>query len=987
MGRYKLQFIIFILGLIFVTTLPAQYSPGIKWKIIKTKHFEIIYPKELKHDAQRIANTMEYIYEPIGKTLKSNPGRYQILLVNTTTTPNGFVRSAPKESVWYHLPPIGYNMGSGEWFNTLATHETRHMVQFTKANIGFSRLMYILFGEIGLSAMTVASMPRWFEEGDAVTTETALTDWGRGRLPDFNKELRSILIENKSYSYHQMANSTFSYGNYYPNIYKMGFYLVAFARNTYDAEVWSRIINRTSYLPFFPLIFNISTFFETGKSISAIYNDCMDYLRDYWRKKLKETTLTSANIITNTKKGNYTNYINILVKDKNSLLTLKFGMDTPLTLVELKTNLHSSGIPQSDYVTKPIENKLFEIAALDHSISYGANILVWAEKFSDPLWENINYADIIAYDITDKKRYRLTTKQHLFVPSISPSGTKIAALEYTPNRKASMVIFKLNRDAKGSFTLLKTFRLQGERDEIFGKASWSQDGNTIVFVRKNLNGITIATLNLKSGKAKQLLPYSWHDIRNPLFYKNYVLYQASYTGIDNIFAIDTNTNVVYQVTSRKYGAQFPAIYIDNSKTKQNVPESNKSALIFSDYSAVGFNIAIAPLNSKEFTHFKIPENYNNFPLVTSIVKQETGKNILKETLISKKEYPQEDYNPFLHLINIHSWGIYPLPTNSGISIGGFLLSNDTMGVMDTSPWLNYNITENTLSGGIDLTFRGTIPYISLDQAVYQQFSNTQSGTRSWLTDITTLNLILPINLSSSIWERKLNLSTGIGFQGIFNYQSDIPGDSSPDSIVPINADISFYNHFPRSRRDMYPPWGEDIYIATTLNPFNIQNSPALMRVLTGVRFYLPGLFNHNSLKTTLLYLNQQDSSYNIFDTSNIITYSTRTYPRGYPLINRQNLFLISIDYGFPIFYPDFAIGPFLYISRIRGNIFIDSGMIPNFVTFPSVENYTSTGLELTMDFVPLMLPLSLNMGARLVYRITDNNFRVEDTMFSLGVNF
>jgi len=334
--RFLLLFFFFTL-----TVNYAQYSPGIKWRVIETEHFKIIFPKELKTDAERIANTMEYIYKPIGKTLNSTPGKYPLLLINTTTTPNGFVSLVPKKSVWYHLPPIGYDMGSGEWFNMLATHETRHIVQSNKVDIGFTRLMHILFGEIGLGVMWINSMPRWFEEGDAVTTETALTDWGRGRLPNFNKELRTILLENKKYSYHQMALSSFSYGNYYPNIYKMGFYLVAFARNKYGAEVWSKIINRTSYLPFIPLIFNISTILETGSSLSTIYNECMNYLKSYWEKRLKKTQITPANIITNIPEGTHTNYINPVPIDSTTIIALKSGIGDPTRLVEIKTDLIS----------------------------------------------------------------------------------------------------------------------------------------------------------------------------------------------------------------------------------------------------------------------------------------------------------------------------------------------------------------------------------------------------------------------------------------------------------------------------------------------------------------------------------------------------------------------------------------------------------------------------------------------------------------------
>ncbi len=956
-----------------LSPVSAQYSPGIKWKVIETKHFKIIFPEELKRDAERIANTMEYIYKPIGKTLNSTPGKYPLLLINTTTTANGFVRLAPKESIWYHLPPIGYDMGSGEWFNTLATHETRHMVQFNKSDIGFARLMHILFGEIGIGAMTVNSMPRWFEEGDAVTTETALTDWGRGRLPDFNKELRTILLENKRYSYHQMALSSFNYGNYYPNIYKMGFYLVAFARTKYGAEVWSKIIDRASYLPFIPLIFNISTIFETGSSLSNIYNECMSYLKTYWKKKLEKTQITPARIVTSIPKGTYTNYTNPIPINNNTLLALKFGVGDPTKLVEIETN--------PLFKNRKREKTIAEIAPLDNSISYSKGKLVWSESFTNPFWNYVNYADVILYDLAMKKRYRLTTKRHLFVPSISPSGDRIASIEYKPNRICSVVVSRIERH-NGDFNLIDTFRFTTKQpDELFGKPAWSRDGKSLVFTRQNLNGKTITLLNLKTGKAVNLLPYSWHDIRHPLFYKKYILYQASYTGIDNIFALDPNSGKVYQITSRKYGAQFPSIY-ETSK--------EQGKLIFSDYSIKGFNIAIAKLTkiSKKIKPFTPPATTNNYPFVKILVKQEGGKNILEKDLIPTHRYKINDYNPFLNLINIHSWGIYPMPMDSSISLTGFLLSDDTLGLMETMPWINYNITEDTWGGGINLTFNGIIPHISINQSLYQRRPPNSLYEPSWISEAASVLLFLPIDLSESIWKRNLTLTGGIGFAGIFNYQSLAPDETTYKPAMPFNASVNFYNHIQQSRRDLYPRFGEDFYSSITINPLPGLEETYLMRTLTGARLYLPGIFNHNSLRLSLLYLNQSNSPYrNIFVSSNIITYSTRTYPRGYSEISQNNILISSMEYAFPIFYPDFALGPIIYFSRLRANLFLDNATVLSESTPLKVQNYTSTGIELTTDFVPFMLPVSLNWGIRLIYRITNNTFRVEDSIFSFGIDF
>ena len=138
---------------------------------------------------------------------------------------------------------------------------------------------------------------------------------------------------------------------------------------------------------------------------------------------------------------------------------------------------------------------------------------------------------------------------------------------------------------------------------------------------------------------------------------------------------------------------------------------------------------------------------------------------------------------------------------------------------------------------------------------------------------------------------------------------------------------------------------------------------------------------HDSIKLSAAYLNEYSGSYYISNSS--IDYSVAEV-HGYPGLNHGNTLRAASEYSFPIFYPDFAIGPFLYISRFLGKIFYDLGVNFNDYIFPV---YQSAGTEFSMEFMPFTLPLPLNIGARIIYRITDNSFRLEDTILSLGINF
>ena len=67
------------------------------------------------------------------------------------------------------------------------------------ARRGWTKVASVLFGQNGLGGGAGLAMPRWFFEGDATFYETQLTNAGRGRTPDFDKEYRSLMLSDRFY--------------------------------------------------------------------------------------------------------------------------------------------------------------------------------------------------------------------------------------------------------------------------------------------------------------------------------------------------------------------------------------------------------------------------------------------------------------------------------------------------------------------------------------------------------------------------------------------------------------------------------------------------------------------------------------------------------------------------------------------------------------------------------------------------------------------
>jgi len=125
----------------------GQSPSSVKWKEINTEHAQIIYPEELETEAQRAANLVNYLYDFQAKTLDVEVKKIPIILFNRTTTTNGFAGLRPRRSGWYVTPSqFATALGSDDWFQTLASHEYRHVVQYAKSDMYMTKFLSTLFG-------------------------------------------------------------------------------------------------------------------------------------------------------------------------------------------------------------------------------------------------------------------------------------------------------------------------------------------------------------------------------------------------------------------------------------------------------------------------------------------------------------------------------------------------------------------------------------------------------------------------------------------------------------------------------------------------------------------------------------------------------------------------------------------------------------------------------------------------------------------------
>ncbi|NLJ06707.1 MAG: hypothetical protein GX437_03445 [Sphingobacteriales bacterium] len=895
-----------------------QNEPFIRWKQIKTDHYKIIYPEELSAEARRVANTLEYVREPLQKTLKPRKfGKWTLMLTNRGAMANGYVGLAPRRSEWYSAPPQGSLVGTGEWYRLLSVHEGRHMVQYDKFNHGLTRIASLFFGQTGVNALSVISVPMWFWEGDAVGTETSLTATGRGRIPDFDLHVRALLLAGKRYSYYKAY--MLSYKDYYPNWYTLGYLMNCYVRRHNPPDTWDKIHNRVSWFSVSPFRFSRMMKKYTGLNARKTYNAAMDELDSIYRWQVSGLQFTESKIINKRNNKIWTNFENPVYSADGKIIALQYGLADDIHLVSVN--------PEDGSVKKIKQLPVYE------KPSIAGDYICYNEYCYDKRYLNQNYSDIVLFNFkTGQTRY-LTTKGRFFVPEISPDFTKIVAVEFTTDRRCNLVIFDFKTGA-----ILERIP---EKDNAFIQTpSWSEDGKKLVFTRQKFNGKSLVILDLETKAYQVVIPETWENIANPVFYRNYIIYESPYSGVDNLYAIDIQTGKRYQITNCMLAGVNASLSDDESK------------MLFLEYSEYGYNIAeiaVNPATWKPIEDVQVRETRYFEPMI----EQEQGRNIFEgETGIPETVYPETDYHQSAHLLNVHSWTFLPSVKSGSFS----LTSNDLLNTTGINLFANYN-RDKTWSTGFSLSYNRFYPLFTLSA----ERNRRNSNGNLWNEKDLTAGVDIPLFNNRGAWQRFAMLSLSSGVRQV-DGRTDVDSfDAFNGRFIPLNASFQISNTKSSAQRDVDSRWSQSLTIHYSRSLFSDQ--------LVGNIFSLQSAFNFPGMAKSHVITIEAD-----FEKHHHETYwfaSNVNFVRGYTYERQDNFRRFSVNYHFPVLYPDLPIGALFYLKRVRSAVFYDHGA----GSFQGNSTlYRSAGFDINFDFNILNLPFEFNAGIRVPYLFDENQW-------------
>ncbi len=924
-------FIAFITGLSPHHMVKCQPPLHLKWYSIKTPHYRIVFHDGLQDKALETAAIMDHIWAKVPDVYAVNPTPISLYLNSLTATSNAFVALGPRHMHFYLHPPQNVNMlGSADWVNLLAVHEFRHVTQFDFLDRNYFSIFSALFGDMGRSVPAMLFVPMWYYEGDAISAETSFTAHGRGRLPEFEMPLKAILTgTDQKFSYNQA--SLLSYRRFYPNHYYLGYFLHTHVSRNYGLETWPGVIDQVTRGKFFSQGLKK----QTGLPSRKIFRNTMDELRDMWSGQT-EPLPGSVTPMPFSESTPYTNYRYGHRMADGTIVSVRYGLGYAPMIIR-------TGEGGQEDRLRGLNN--------DIRISTNGEKIAWSTYTPNLRWDMQDYSDIMLMDATSGKVKKITSKQKYVSPALSPDGRSIAAINYHESLDYTLDII----DTENIGIL---YSLPMESGMVPRTPSWSDDGNYIVYTLSGNGNSAICMLDTETLQIRKYHVDPLENISSPALSGPYIYFISSARGSNDLHAIHRASGRRFIALTGGYGFFNPFV------------NHLSGELIIESYTPDGYRLYSWVPDPEKFAPYVTSKRKTHY--IDPLLAEGSREDLFQKYSADTDSYSIQAFHHFPQGLKLHSW--FFLPELQGLS--GTAIISDPLALHSISGTLGYNQNEGTTYQALDYTFRGLFPVMSLSALNGQRtmYSGTDSTYYHWNEQSIRMGASLPLNFSLEDFTHKLNLGTNLNYTFVNNLDHRFKKNYNRGNgaFRWALAGLSWQSYKMMAPRDFYPSLGlqVDASYRTTIQSSDYAGSLTSLAATA----FLPGLSRHHSFR---LHGTWEKQNPGLNPDKGYIFSSEVLFFRGYvPVFHLENSKL-SVDYSFPIGYPDIGLGGFIYCKRIRGNLFFDYGIGQ---TFGYTQTFQSYGVDLLFDLHFFRFPAEIDLGIRLV-TTTAENYKTEFIFF------
>jgi hypothetical protein len=891
-NRLKKKFL--FLFLFFYSVSYAQQfggnPPSIKWKQVNSPAARIIFPQQMDSSAERISNIISYLSKTTQNTIGTKQRKINLVLQNQTTISNAYVSLGPFRSEFF-LTPLqnSFELGSLPWNDQLAIHEFRHVQQYNNFNVGLSHLLRILFGEEGQALANNAAIPNWFFEGDAVFNETNVSMQGRGRLPFFYKDYRSLWLADKKYSWMKLRNG--SYKDFIPDHYALGYLLVAYGREKYGDDFWKNVTHDAAAFKglFYPFQKAIKKY--SGKNYIEFKNDAFTYFKN----KLEEN--------------------NQIAPAHKQFVNQEFPSFTEgNTIVYVRSDYKH--IPAFIIKNGNSEKRIrVRDVSIDNYFSYRNGKIVYASYQPDIRWGYSDYSDLRILDVTTGNQRSITKHTKYFSPDISNDGNTIVAVQVSPNGKSNLQLLNVaDGSVKSSIP---------NPDNLFYTYPKFYGDKIISAVRNTSGQMSMAVINV-NGNVEYLTPFSFNVIGYPTVFNDTIYFSAAHEKEDNLYALAIPNQKIFSLRSA----------ISKNGIGNYQPSVNANKIVWTTFTANGYSLQEADKNAMNWQEIS-PEQFagklSNFGIDAL---DKTNAGLLSS--VPHENLPVLKYHKAFGLLHFHS--IEPLVDDPEYSLT--LVSENILNTLQSQLSFTYNRSEQWKRIGFTSVYGALFPYLSagVDYTIDRR-GRYHNKTVYWNELEPHGGFNIPLNVSKGRSLTFLN----IGSSYVYN-QSNFKGVYK-DTLGKISYSYisNFFritNQIQKAKQNIYPRLAQTLSLGYKRALTNYDGS----QFVADGNLYLPGFVTNHNIVFNGAYLKK--------DTIGQLNFSSGfPFSRGYQSENLHEMIKWGANYHLPLLYPDAGFASIVYFLRVRANLFYDHTHINDFFTNGTnfKANFRSTGAELFFD--------------------------------------
>ena len=485
------------------SSLNGRNHPELKWQVVETAHFEIIYPEHLAGLENEVAAIAEESYSALSANLNvSFDKKIRIYLSDEDEIANGFAMSVGTghTNIWVHVNDVAeYWTGSDKWIRKVVAHELAHIFHYQAVRSPLRPLDRILGNPL----------PRFWTEGLA-QYQTETWDAFRGE-----QWLRTAVLDDRlSYS---DGLSRWN-GNL---LYSIGNSQVRYFAEQYGDSTLANLLTirkRTA----FGILRTHDFFYAFKKSTGKSYSQ----FREEWRRHINiqynalAATMELSDSLGTNPLAIPGQYIDDVRTDRSSGRLYSVSLQSisrPVTRI-------------TSFETDTGNAEVLTDGAIGSQISAVGNLVAFTRRSRGEAG-SIVY-DLYLHDIDSGKSQRITSNRRASYPDLSPDATKVA---YAVSSGGTTNIFEMDLGTRAERQL--TF-FTG--DVQIARLRWRPDGNAIAFSAFDADGTrNIKVLSLPDRDVNEWTDGS-HDDRGPVWSPSgrELAYTSLRDGVPNVFITD-----------------------------------------------------------------------------------------------------------------------------------------------------------------------------------------------------------------------------------------------------------------------------------------------------------------------------------------------------------------------------------------------------------------------------------------------------------------